>query len=94
VRRKARTDSNHAEIVKFFRKVPGCAVLDLSRVGGGCPDILICHRQVLSLIEIKDGQLSPSRKKLTSDQQNFHQSWPGPIYIIESTHAASTLLGL
>ena len=94
MRRKARVDSNHAEIVKFFRSVPGCAVLDLSRVGGGCPDILICHQQVLSLIEIKHGELSPSRKKLTPDQDKFHQKWPGPIYIIESIKAAETLLGL
>jgi VRR-NUC domain len=66
-------DANHAEITARYEE-HFCQVLDLSTVGGGCPDTLvrITTRQghVLQLVEIKvpGGSLSPS-------QELFRQEW-------------------
>ena len=35
-----RVDANHAEIKAAFEKM-GCSVVDLSRMGEGCPDIAV-----------------------------------------------------
>jgi hypothetical protein len=74
MRRAARTDAVHAEIVKALRKV-GCQVLDLSRVGEGCPDLLVRRRNgEPALIEVKT-----PRGRLTPDQQRFIADWPETI---------------
>jgi Holliday junction resolvase len=73
MRRKARTDSNHADVVKALRAV-GWWVLDLSRVGEGCPDVLAGRHGRLELIEIKDGAKPPSARKLTTDEAALHQA--------------------
>ena len=54
MRRAAKVDANHREIVATLRAA-GCEVLDLSRVGGGCPDLLVYRtaRGLLRLIEVK-----------------------------------------
>jgi hypothetical protein len=74
MRRAARVDANHAEIVAAFRAC-GCQVLDLSRVGGGCPDLLVSARGVLFLVEVKDGTKPPSARRLTSMEAQFHEIW-------------------
>jgi hypothetical protein len=76
--RARRTDSNHSEIVQTFREL-GCSVLDLSRVGCGCPDILVARNGKMLLVEIKDGMKPPSARKLTPDEQRFHDTWKGPV---------------
>ena len=83
MRRAARTDANHAEIVKAARKM-GCTVLDLSGVGSGCPDLLVSIQGKNLLIEVKDSAKPPSARKLTPDQIKFHAAWKGPIAIVES----------
>jgi hypothetical protein len=82
MRRAARVDANHAEIVAAFRAC-GCQVLDLSRVGGGCPDLLVSSRggRCLFLVEVKDGAKSPSRRKLTPLEAEFHTLWT--VHIVE-----------
>lgn len=93
MRRAAKVDDNHREIVQFFRSIPSCAVLDLARVGNGCPDILVFYREYY-LVEIKDGSKPPSRRKLTPDQQQFHARWPDKIHVIKSVDEAAQLLGV
>lgn len=79
----ARTDDNHQEIVKAFRKF-GCSVLDLAGVGHGCPDILVSNsKQKTILCEIKDGRKPPSARGLTKDQEKFHMQWQGRICIVK-----------
>jgi hypothetical protein len=81
MRRAARVDANHAEIVAAFRKC-GCQVLDLSRVGGGCPDLLVrTNFGALILIEVKDGSKSPSRRALTPMEAGFCNRWD--VHIVE-----------
>lgn len=83
MRRAARVDANHAEIVNALRRI-GAAVQDLSGVGQGCPDLLICYRGHNLLIEIKDGSKPPSARKLTPDQVRWHAKWPVPVAVVES----------
>lgn len=95
MRRAARTDANHAQIVATARKC-GCTVLDLSGVAGGCPDLLLgistpSGRKNL-LVEIKDSAKPPSARKLTPDQVKFHGAWKGPIAVVESTDELIALI--
>ena len=36
------------------------------------------------LVEIKDGSLTPSQKKLTTAEEKWHREWKGQVCIIES----------
>lgn len=36
------------------------------------------------LVEIKDGSLTPSQKKLTEPEEKWHREWKGQVCIIES----------
>jgi len=85
VRRAARTDADHAAVVHALRKM-GVHVVDTSRVGGGFPDLVCaCKRHgVTFLVEVKDGDKSPSRRTLTPPQQSFHETWPGALFVVES----------
>ena len=66
--------ANHVELVQFIETIPGCAVLDLSRVGGGCTDILVQRKSAghytLFLIEIKT-----EKGKLNKKQVEFHDKF-------------------
>ena len=79
-----RTDANHTQIIKQLRKIPGISVFSTHMVGNGFPDIVVGYKGVNYLIELKDGNKSKSRKKLTEDEKYFHLKWTGPILVAES----------
>ena len=91
--RAKRVDSNQSEVVKAFRKL-GCWVFDLSAVGKGLPDLLISvpPHHVLALCEIKDGEKSPSRRKLTKAEEEFHEECPSMVWIIKDLEDVRTLV--
>lgn len=96
MRRAAKVDSNHGEIVKALREA-GCGVLSLAAIGKGCPDLLAhgpSYPWPLHLLEIKDGSRPPSDRKLTKDQQDFHAKWKGPIHVVSSVGEALFALGV
>lgn len=80
-----KVDANQKEVVKVFRQL-GCSVQHLHMVGSGCPDIVVGYRGANYLIEIKDGDKSPSRRKLTPDEQEWHDEWKGHVCVVESLH--------
>ena len=85
-----RVDANHVEIVNAIRAT-GCAVLDLSAVGGGVPDLLVqCRDGSLILIEVK-----VDKGKLNKRQQAWHDAWRGtrPL-IIRSVDEALAAIGV
>ena len=82
-RTAARIDSNQPDIVKSFRKL-GCSVQHTHMVGDGCPDIVVGFQGKNYMIEIKDGDKSPSKRRLTDDEQKWHDEWKGSVHIIES----------
>ena len=92
-RRAAKVDDNQKEIVTALRKV-GASVQHLHAVGQGCPDLLVCFRNVLFLMEVKDGNKPPSKRKLTPDQVKWHQAWCGDVYVVCSVKEAMQVLGI
>lgn len=95
MRRAAKVDQNHPDIVKALRDA-GCGVLDLSAVGEGCPDLLVhpptfpdCRMAVL--MEIKNPKV---RGKLNKRQVEFHENWKGWIHTVTSVDEALLVMGL
>lgn len=94
LRRAAKIDSNHSEIVDALRQC-GAFVTSLAAVGKGCPDLLVGFRGRWMLIEVKDGDKSPSRRELTDWQKYFHaQAFTVGcgVHIVNSVDEAIALL--
>jgi hypothetical protein len=78
MRLRSKHDANSKEIIATF-KASGCTVLDLQRVGGGCPDILVAIDGNSALVEIK----TPVGK-LTEGQMAFKDMWKGKLYVVRT----------
>ena len=92
MRRRGRVDANHASIVALLRSF-GCSVISTAGVGDGFPDVLVGFQGVTRLIEIKDGEKSPSKRRLTPDEEDWHSTWQGdPVCILESLRDAEELV--
>ena len=67
MRRAAKVDRNHVEIVEALRAV-GCYVVSLASLGGGVPDLLVFKRSsgLLRLLEVKapKGKLTPAQEEV------------------------------
>jgi hypothetical protein len=87
MRRAARTDGNHTEVVGALKNI-GASVQSLAALGDGCPDLLVGYRGRNFLIEVKDGAKSPSARKLTDDQEIWHDSWRGAVSVASSVEEA------
>jgi Holliday junction resolvase len=87
MRRVARVDSNHAEIVKALRQY-GCSVQSLAAVGQGCPDLAVGRRLCNLLLEVKDGSKPPSSTRLTTEEINWHASWRGLVVTVYTVEEA------
>lgn len=91
-----RTDANHAQFLQALRQL-GIVHVDLSRVGGGCPDIMVLDRRgTWQVIEVKDGNKSPSRRKLTVAQELFHddvKAQGGKVYVMSSIDELFAMFG-
>lgn len=70
MRRRARVDANHGQIVQALRSC-GWTVIDTSRVGSGFPDLLAVRGGRLELIEVKDGAKALSRQKATKAEMHL-----------------------
>lgn len=92
MRRAAKIDDNQREIVDALRQA-GCSVQSLAGVGKGVPDLVVGFRDRNFLLEIKDGSKSPSKRKLTPDEQNFHKMWKGAVVIVENIDEALRAVG-
>jgi hypothetical protein len=76
VRKRAKVDSNQAEIVAAYRK-RGFRVLSLASLGDGTPDLLVWRGlgHPVRLVEVKR-----PKGKLTADQERFiAEGWPVTI---------------
>jgi hypothetical protein len=83
VRRAAKKDINHNDIAAFLEG-RGFVVLDLSRLGGGCPDMAVsCTTpnggKWAALVEVKKpgGKLNPL-------QIEVRARWQGPYIVAET----------
>jgi Holliday junction resolvase len=89
--RARRTDENQHEIIQALQQI-GCAVADTSAAGEGFPDLVVGYHGKNYLIEVKDGNKSPSRQSLTASQIRFHGRWRGQIAIVKSVNEAIELV--
>ena len=90
-RRAAKVDANQTDITQAIRQM-GATVLHTHQLGQGAPDLAVGWRGVNLLIEIKDGSKPPSKRKLTPDEQEWHDNWRGQVAIVESVEDAVRLL--
>ena len=88
-----KVDANQPEITEALRKI-GASVLILSDVGKGCPDILVGWRGVNYLMEIKDGDKVLSKRRLTPDEDIFHNTWDGQVATVECIEDAFIEIGI
>lgn len=91
MRRAAKIDRNHPEIVKALRQA-GCSVQSLAAVGKGCPDLLVSRGNQLFLFEVKDGAKPPSERKCTKDEARWHAAWGGPVHIVYNVEQALAIV--
>lgn len=84
-----KVDDNQYLIVKAAREL-GASVLVLSKVGKGCPDLLIAYKGQLYLCEVK----IDSKAKLTPRQTTFVENWHSPIYRLETVDHLLLMLGI
>ena len=92
---KKKVDDNQKEIVQTLRDL-GANVAITSSAGDGFPDLVVQHRRPQNgrietlLVEVKDGTKSPSRRKLTPEQERFHAVFN--CHIVESVKDCYELL--
>jgi hypothetical protein len=72
-----RTDGNHTEIIQAYEAL-FCSVLELHRVGEGCPDLLVgIQASANDLVEVKSEAGHLGRSQLT-----FQRNWRGAKVIV------------
>lgn len=86
-----RIDANQPDIVRALRKI-GASVQSLASVGHGCPDLLVGYRNKNFTFELKDPSQPPSKRRLTPDETEWHQSWKGQIHVIETFEEALKII--
>lgn len=88
--RARKIDANQGEIVKVFRSL-GCRVWITAALGDGGPDLVVSRGKNVVLVEIKDGSLPPSKRKLTKDEERFRADWKAVYYVVETVEQAIML---
>ena len=87
----ARVDANQGVIVEALRGA-GASVQSLAMVGHGCPDVVVGKGGRNWLMEIKDGAKPPSARKLTPDEDRWHDKWRGQVDTVNSPAEALMLV--
>ena len=91
MRRAAKIDANQPAIVEVLLSVSGVTVHSLAAVGRGCPDLLVGAKGKTFLVEVKDGEKSPSRRMLTPEQRRWIERWTGSeVRILKDTGQATS----
>ncbi len=91
MRKRAKVDANHGEIVQVLRGI-GASVVSLAAVGHGVPDLCVGYRGVTYLLEVKDGAKVASRQQLTPDEVEWHDTWRGHVAIVRNADDALRVL--
>ena len=84
MRRAARVDENHGDVVREFKRL-GASVIDLSGVGEGCPDLCVGVAKQTALVEVK----ASAKAKFTEQQLDFMTYWNGrPVFRVNCVEDA------
>ena len=93
MRRHGKVDANQADIVKALRQA-GCSVFVTSSVGDGFVDLVCGRHGKNEMLEVKDENQPPSKRRLTPKEQEFRDNWRGTIYTVESVEDALSVMGI
>lgn len=92
MRRAAKVDANQGPIVQAALSL-GCSVQHLSKVGNGCPDLLIgqAHKggRRNLLVEVKNAD---GRDTMEPAQIRFHREWRGQVAVVRTVQDLLDLL--
>ena len=88
-RHARRIDSNQRDVVACLEAL-GATVHSTAALGNGFPDLLVLHRGVLRLVEVKDGRKPPSARKLTPAEVAFARRFP--VFLVECPEDAAEML--
>ncbi|MDH3629306.1 MAG: hypothetical protein OES25_16845 [Acidobacteriota bacterium] len=101
MRRAAKIDDKiQTAIVKALRDL-GCSVVSTAAVGNGFPDLIVArgawkgldhHPARTVLLEVKNPDMPPSKKRLNDKQIAFLASWKGECYRVESVFEAVSIM--
>ena len=91
MRRACKLDRNHRDIVEALELL-GATVQSLAPMGSGVPDLLVGHRNLNLLLEVKDGSLPPSRRRLTDDEAEWQFLWRGQKAVVYSPEEAQMVV--
>jgi hypothetical protein len=86
--RAAKIDSNHAEIVRELKQLPGISVYSTAQLKKFC-DIIVGFRNKNYLFEIK----VDSKKKLTEGESLFQQNWMGQVNTVTCVEEILEIIG-
>ncbi len=86
MRRAARQDGNQPALRSQFEGLGG-SWHPLPAVTGGEPDALLGWRGMNKLVEVKDPDKPPSRRRLRDKQVAWHESWRGERPVVVETLA-------
>jgi hypothetical protein len=76
-----KADSNHSEVTGWYEEL-FCSVLDLHKLGGGAPDLLVGCAGRSELVEVK-----PEAGQLRANQVTFNRTWRGNKVVLVRTQA-------
>ena len=80
----AKKDANHKDILNAF-KVRGSAVLDMSAMGNGVPDLCVWCKDRWYLVDIKNPNTGYGKRGLNERQKEWASAWKGgPVYLIST----------
>lgn len=74
----AKVDTNQPMMVMVLRHL-GYSVAVTSQLGKGFPDLVVGRRGINVLVEVKDPDKPPSKRKLTADEMEWHDKWKGIV---------------
>ena len=84
-------DINQSDIVKKLREY-GFSVECTHTLRNGVPDLLIGFNGCNYLMEIKDPDKPPSKRKLTEDEAKWHSKWLGQVDVIHTAEEAIEII--
>lgn len=90
MRRVARKDKNHNEIVAVFRKL-GCYVVELHQHGQGIPDLVVKCLEEWHPVEVKNPRSSYGKSGLSRSQLAFQQKAGIDVPIVRTIDDALAL---
>ncbi len=88
-----KVDANQGDVVLALRQC-GVSVTITSDLGNGFVDIVAGYRGVNYLLQIKDGDQPPSKRRLTPAEKEWHAAWRGQAFVVNSVDEALAAVGV